>query len=193
MTLGTGVFLSALLLGLIQLFLQTRDRWRWRRILTVVAAITVLVPLGAFGIWWTSDFVSNRPKKVVNFLDVEMGMPKNDVTFLLGKPDEITKSKNWIYNKKEDRPLVVISFTADRVDRIATVGEGDAVLANIRMNDDYQTVIERLGKPEVVGRSKDNLSRTLHYPTLGVVIGVSGGKVEYLAAYDGRRNVEFAN
>lgn len=32
MTLGTGIFLSSVFLGLILLFWVTKDRWRWPRI-----------------------------------------------------------------------------------------------------------------------------------------------------------------
>lgn len=32
MTLGTGLFLSALILSLVILYSVTRDRWNWRRL-----------------------------------------------------------------------------------------------------------------------------------------------------------------
>lgn len=192
MTLGTGVFLSAVVLGLIQLYLQTGDRWRWRRIVGVIAALAVLVPIGAVGIWWASDFEKSRPHKVTKFLNIEIGMPKEDVKFLMGKPDQMD-NKLWIYFAKDYKPPVFVEFYAGKVDKIGTIGASDVVLSGVRMDDDYQSVVARLGKPTVVDRSNDNLSRTLYYPSIGVAIGMSGGKVEYLAAYGGHTNAELVD
>lgn len=49
MTLGSGVFLSSLVLGTVVLYLFTRDRWSWRRIGCVTAAGASALILAAAG------------------------------------------------------------------------------------------------------------------------------------------------
>ena len=37
MDVGTGIFLSAIFLGLIALFIGTKDRWKWKKIILILA------------------------------------------------------------------------------------------------------------------------------------------------------------
>ena len=60
MTLGSGVFLSSLVLGTVVLYLFTRDRWSWRRIGGVTAAGASALILVAAGVTSWNDARQER-------------------------------------------------------------------------------------------------------------------------------------
>lgn len=72
MPLGTGLFLSALVLSLVILYAVTKDRWNWRRIalwstigpLTAVLVISAVVYLVG---WW-----EDRPKPLESFYGIAL-------------------------------------------------------------------------------------------------------------------------
>jgi hypothetical protein len=54
MSIGTAIFLSSFVIGLVLLYGFTRDRWRWRRIIVGFVSAMVLLVGGVAGfIWWT--------------------------------------------------------------------------------------------------------------------------------------------
>lgn len=43
MTTGTGIFLGSIIIGLVMLYGQTKDRWKWPRIWKIVGLVVVLI------------------------------------------------------------------------------------------------------------------------------------------------------
>jgi len=62
MTLGLGIFLSSLFLGVIYLFVVTKDRWNWKKILFVWPLIVILVVgvIGGGG-FYIYNYCENKP------------------------------------------------------------------------------------------------------------------------------------
>lgn len=67
MELGTGIFLSTLFLGTIALFIATKDRWNWKKILlwpTLIIISTSAIIVAAYFIY---ERYQNIPSKLQNF------------------------------------------------------------------------------------------------------------------------------
>lgn len=186
MALGTGIFLAALVLALVQLFLGTRDRWPWKRITAVLAVLTIALPLTGWGVYAVNDWWSKRPVKATSFLGKQIGAKRDDVIFLIGKPNNSNDPKTWIYELTDTRPYIMVGFDRDTVSYVGSVVSRNAGLNGIMIGDTYQSVLERLGDPSVVFQSADKTRRYLNYLTFGMTIGVAFGTVQFLTAYDGK-------
>lgn len=86
MEIGAGIFLSAVLLGTVWLYVATKDRWNWKKILLWPLAIVLgLSVIGAAGIY-INDWVQDRPKKELGLWGIQLGASIADVKFAKGEP-----------------------------------------------------------------------------------------------------------
>lgn len=191
MQIGTALFLSALVLGFIHLFIRTRESWRWKRIAFVAFCAVVMLPMAIWGGITTYTWWDDRPKPINSYLGISPGAPHSDVVFLLGKPDQGDGSDLWLYNDNGQRGDTLIKFEKGRVRFIAALSGSHEPFNGVSIGDTYQSVIERLGEPEVVSRTKDETSRLLNYPTLRMGIDVTNGVVTSINVYDGIRPLRF--
>ena len=92
MELGTGVFLSAVFLGTVGLFIATKDRWNWKKIflwpLAVVAGLSLVGGLVAYAYKQYEE----RPKVLTEFNGIRLGEQFQDVAFRHGKPE---RQSSW--------------------------------------------------------------------------------------------------
>ena len=63
MSLGTGVLLGAVFVGLVLLYGQTKDRWRWRRALVGAATVIGLIVAGLVSTVWLLEQKSAREEE----------------------------------------------------------------------------------------------------------------------------------
>ena len=108
MTLGEGIFFSSFILSLVILFIATKDRWNWKKIiLWSIAVVFCLVALSSAGVIFYKYFYSKsskdrhdpyieKPYVQDSFAGVSIDMNKRDVKFLKGVPDKI-EGQTWIY------------------------------------------------------------------------------------------------
>ncbi|MDQ0997016.1 hypothetical protein QFZ34_002198 [Phyllobacterium ifriqiyense] len=82
MSLGTGVFLSVLVVSLLVLFLQTKDRWSWRKIALRSFGLVILCGIG---IWGYITYQS-RPIIQTDYLNLSLGISKEEAIYRLGEP-----------------------------------------------------------------------------------------------------------
>lgn len=90
MSLGLGIFLSSLFLGTVYLYVNTRDRWKWRRIVKWVFAGlgSIALLLGgalAYELLTTSASAANNPAVATSLGGVRLGERYSDVVFRLGE------------------------------------------------------------------------------------------------------------
>ena len=94
MTLGTGIFLAAIVMSLTALFIATKDRWNWKKILLWPLGICVA---GGLAMWGYIEY-DNRadearaiekkgPTVQSSFWDIPLGATQDDVFFKKGKPN----------------------------------------------------------------------------------------------------------
>lgn len=92
MELGTGIFLSAIFLGLVALFIATKDRWNWRKVvLWPFGVIVALLVIGGV-ITYGYELYEERPQAPAAFQGIQLGQRLTDVEFKHGKAD--TKSES---------------------------------------------------------------------------------------------------
>src|SRR5262245_39529150 len=85
MTLGTGIFLSSLFLGLILLFWITKDRWRWSRIILSLVGIIAIISGGLY-LYFNYQ---PPPTKLLEYADLKLGMRQSEVSYVKGSPPNV--------------------------------------------------------------------------------------------------------
>ncbi len=86
MELGTGIFLSALFLGTVALFLFTKDRWNWKKVSLYVFGIPVAAILICGGGYYAYYKYEQGPRPQTEFMGFSLGMSKEDVLTYKGLP-----------------------------------------------------------------------------------------------------------
>ena len=97
MTIGDGMFLSAIVLSLAALFVATKDRWNWTRIakwglvLPLAGVLMIGVGVYLYGRW------EDRPTQQTSFGDIALAASKADVKFARGEPASTNDPDRWSY------------------------------------------------------------------------------------------------
>ena len=172
MTIGSGLFLSALVLGLVILYVATKDRWKWRRLVKWVVGIPVLLAvLGGVGIWGYTAY-QDRPIAQDEFYGLKIGTPRADVRFAKGEPVSKDGSDRWTYNAGSgsagaEAAAYLVKFNEDKVRYILyTAGAAQIYhpdLHGFKLDSKYDAVLTKLGQPSNVAISKDGLERILSF------------------------------
>jgi hypothetical protein len=106
------MFLSVLLLGTVFLFIATKDRWNWKKI--ILWMLSIMVVLFAIGVGVTYLYLSLRdePKVQDSFWDITLKMSKADIKLLKGEPDKVVgeTDQRWSYYIKDDLNKVTSSY-----------------------------------------------------------------------------------
>lgn len=90
MELGTGIFLSAVFLGIVALYIATKDRWNWKKILLwPLAVVVVLSSVGGIVAYAYKKY-EERPKVQVEFNGIKLGDQFQDVVFRHGKLERLS-------------------------------------------------------------------------------------------------------
>jgi hypothetical protein len=192
-TLGTGIFLSALMLSIVFLYHATKDRWSWSKgFKRLGLLITGLAVVGG-GVWAYIHVEENGlpvaltgPKAQTEFLGVKLGATKDDVKFKFGKSDKQEGKIGglWFYTDKNSYDIGRWMIGFDENERVRVVLLTNAVtgsieLNGISLNSTVDEVHEILGDPESYTSSEDGLTRFYDYPKLNMTVGVSGGVVNH--------------
>jgi hypothetical protein len=90
MEVGTGIFLSAALLGAVALFIATKDRWNWKKILLWTGGILLVIPAIGGLATYTYMLYEDRPKLQTEFYGLKLGEKFQDVVFRHGKIERET-------------------------------------------------------------------------------------------------------
>jgi hypothetical protein len=89
MSIGSAIFLAALVFAILYLYKITRDRWNWRRIVRrtlvatgSVATVTALALTGVF----VNENLGSRPQTQTGYADLRLGMTMAEVKYVKGNP-----------------------------------------------------------------------------------------------------------
>jgi hypothetical protein len=78
MDLGTGIFLSSILISLVLLYGFTRDRWRWRKMISLALAVGLVLVTGIIAAtaivqYWDALFPTSLPRQT-QYAGIKLGM-----------------------------------------------------------------------------------------------------------------------
>lgn len=187
MELGTGIFLSAIFLGTVALFIATKDRWNWKKILLrplkVIAAFAVI----GGSITYLYQQYEDRPRKLTELWGVSLNDTANDVIFKKGEPTSRVENDLWVYRPyRTIEGDYVVYFKNDRVRSIIYFGPmyNGPYLNGVGHYDSLKELDAKLGPPSYVSRSKDELRRAYSYKEFNVVAHFEGGNMSALGIYD---------
>ena len=103
MSLGTAIFLSAVLLSIVALFIATKDRWNWKKLVGWLFGVAAAVPIVAGVGFYVYSYIAELPKAQLSFCDIPLGATESDVKFLKGAPTEVQEQDHWIYKEAKSR------------------------------------------------------------------------------------------
>lgn len=182
MTLGTGIFLAALLLSATWLYIATRDRWRWKRIVAVLVGGTLSMAASvALGIWGYTEW-QDRPYQMNELNGIRLGTTERDVRFYKGAPSSSSKDE-WIYEVRDykgDTELsYVVNFDGGTVQSVWATGQHGRVPGVFGLSSYMGTadLIQKLGEPDSMSGSKDGAVRMLYYKRFNLTFGFAADRL----------------
>jgi len=211
MSLGLGIFLSSIFLGIVFLFISTKDRWSWKKILFIwpLRIVLVVVVIGGIGsfIFIQYEKYVNKPKIYDTYLDIPLGAKIDDVLFLKGEPVSFRHAQN--YDQKQmfyrmndnyvyqviinDNNSIIISCKFSFFSTESYESQRCASLNNINLNSTVKEIKDLLGDPDTTYVSDDKLSRIYVYDKYKTFYLLTKGVVRKLGIYNPPFNIEISN
>jgi len=183
MGLGAGILLSAMVIGLVLLYGQTRDRWRWKKVFLTALVVTVTIACVA----WAYSEYENRIMAQSEFLSISLGSKVSDVRFIKGNPDMASMDGGvWIFNDSNKKAELLVLFRDTVVKAVLYIG--DCFYCNqmfgLGIGASYEKVKEKVGEPTSVSISPDQLKRLASFEKWNVVFILQENKVINFGIYD---------
>jgi hypothetical protein len=193
MSLGTSVFMSAVLLSIVVLFIATKDRWNWKKLASWLFGVAVAVPLVAVLGLYAYSYIAELPKAQLFFWDIPLGATESDVKFFKGAPTEIPDKDHWVYKEEknrssDDKLQYLVEFKEGKVRSVLVFTSSHFLYApelqGIRHGASQQQVIEKFGSPSHVSISEDDLTRILSFEQFNLVFFLRENRVVAYSMYD---------
>jgi hypothetical protein len=86
MSIGAGIALASFIVSLTALFIATKDRWNWRKLILWPVAIVVGLMLVVGGGLWFYNSRADKPLVQDTFWGIALKTTKADVRFMKGEP-----------------------------------------------------------------------------------------------------------
>ena len=202
MSIGTSIFLSSLLLGLVYLYIKTKNDWNWRKICIVIAGIAVLfIAVILIAVFWDkvfgrSDNFDARKEHsglIKSYRGVSIGDKLSDVQFKFGKLEEIKPTKKdddttiyWI----EEKFLIFVSNKSNKVDFVVALCEKGIPdkFNGIECNDTGEKLEKTFGKNLTIQcntneDSSNRFTRVYDVPKYATRYYLEKNKVESIMFY----------
>jgi len=199
MNLGLSIFLSSIFLGIIVLFIATKDRWNWKkiiiRLLVGTICVGVLAVAGNFIYEKHSDYrikhkIPDSPEVMNSFWDIPLDSTQEDIKFLKGKPSEILEDDDWVYksdkNSSYDKYVYLIRFKDGKIRFIVCITDESFLsgIQGISSNSSSENIINKFGEPTNISVSEDGLSRIYSFDKYHVFFTLKKNKVADYGVYN---------
>jgi hypothetical protein len=186
MTLGTGIFLSSIIISLVILFGITKERWNWKKIVIGLILASVGLCIVLFGAIWSYEQYHNRVTPQTEFRSLKLTNTKADVKFIKGAPDVI-KDDVWFYNySNNDGFNLIVWFEGEHIWIIQSRGSAkySSEICGISIGSGYSEVLNKFGSPSNISYSNDNLERILSYEKYNVFFQFKENEVVAIGIFD---------
>jgi hypothetical protein len=196
MTLGTGIFLSAVVISIVMLFSITKDRWSWRKgFKRIGIALLVLICVGVaiYFAWAPIQAFVDRPKPFQELGGVKVGASQDDVKFLKGLPDAactISTLKDWslwayrLTTAEDKSPTwLIVTFMGAHGAWSIYIRSDDAefnqapVLEHVDKFETVESINKRFGPATEIRPSDDGLSREYAFRRYNLRVAFTQGHV----------------
>jgi hypothetical protein len=187
MSVGTGIFFSALFLGIVALYIATKDRWSWKKLLLWPSVALLTLGAATGGGFYVYHTWQDRPKVQQEFWGVRLRASMADLKFAKGAPTKQLDADTWIYDAgPTDRGFYVVRFKNGKVRFVMYDGRSfyAPTVQGINGYSSAEQITEKFGAPSYVSRSKDKLKRTLSYDAFNVAFSVERNEIRALGIYD---------
>lgn len=199
MTVGTGLFLSAIFLGLIALFIATKDRWKWKKIIFWSLGVVGLLVVSLLGLIAYENRPS-PPEKLADFWELTLGMTPNEVRFRKGEPTSVRNEGpdaewHFAYDEGYTNYFYRVGFNNGKVRYVFFLGPSykSPSVGGVNIGNSQEELFEALGKPSAISNSNDSLRRLAHFDSYHLVVNLELNRVVGFGIYnpaDG--NLKFA-
>lgn len=184
MELGTGVFLSAIFLGMVALFIATKDRWNWKKIFLWPLGIVVgLSVIGGLAIYIYQQYEA-RPQRQTELWGIALKASPEAIKFAKGEPTAVDEDL-WWFSLGNDYGYVVL-FKNGKVRAVAYDGPGylAPTVSGVSPYSSLKELEEKLGPASFVSRSKDQLQRWYSFEKFNVIARLEKGEIRAIGIYD---------
>jgi len=193
MNLSLSILLSSIILGLVVLYVNTKDRWKWAKILKLVIAIPLSLALIAVAGVFLYTKISDRPRKQTEFWQISLSDTKEDVLFKKGKPIEEESDNLWSYIIEVgmyivgfyDGKVIEIAYTdiSNKSNPFAEFLPGPTI-QGIGFNESSDAVTRKFGSPASIVESKKGLARMYYFPQYNVWFTLEKDSVRVYGIYN---------
>lgn len=167
MTVGDGIFGAALIIGLVVLYLGTKDRWRWKRtvgwLMAAILSASLVISLWAGWEKWNDS----RPKVATEMWGISLGAKQSDVLFAKGEPTTRVSDERWEYVAASGNSeyAVIVAFDGGQVTEVLSLGDRLYMPTpdGVSGYESIQQLLARYGEPQETGVSDDGLVRTYRF------------------------------
>lgn len=207
MGIGFSIFLFSLFLGLIILFIATKDRWNWKKIIfrpsILILSLSLLATIGII----SYIKISNLPKEISTFWGISLGSTKEDVKLVKGEPSkQLSWPGYWLYVfedkiDKRDNYLYRIDFKDDKVVSVLYMHYGyyfsdsdscwsfwwittPRSLQGIQIGDNLEKITKKFGKPSHISVSGNKLERIYSFSKYKLFFELKKNYVYAFGIYD---------
>ena len=169
MDTGTGLFCGLVILGIIYLYTQTKDRWNWKKIVfSIIGILLLLIGIFLASLWWPKQLTpiaeTDKPKLITSYDGISLGDTLADVEFKKGKVktyEELAREKRisdsdelYLIDKtfgfytdiKGNTVTGIVKTCSDATNNLIT----GININGIYCGDSGETIIERFGKDVAV-------------------------------------------
>jgi hypothetical protein len=191
MELGTGIFLSSLVLSIVLLYGFTKDRVRWGRFFKYAGIALAVLIIPIFSTFWILEAWRQRRQPLAEISGISLGDRDQDLLFRIGEPEYTCRSTDGknvkrIFRQDESgRALFVISDADKIVQRLQIKGDRFDRAKNARVTewDDETSLIEKWGTPDEMFTSGDFL-RHYVYKRYNLIIELFKNRVQSVTIFN---------
>ena len=196
MTLGTGVFLSAIFLGIVALLIGTKEKWTWKGLflypLLVIVVLGSVITAAIYG-YGQGYYGPNKIGKEMEYAGIRLRSTKSDVLFAKGKPIKEEAPDDMgevVFTYGDSDFLIWVWFGKDGlvsgVSAACNPGSNHKLpsLKNISNRSDLSSIQGRLGKADFVKDIDGGVSRVYGFPRYNLRVAYCGGEMELLGIRD---------
>jgi hypothetical protein len=199
MTIGTGIFLSTLLViaAVAVRMISLHRKWKLvGRVAAVLLAVCIVLG-GIVYLWQYIRSLPPAPSEATELAKVRLGMTPTDVTLMLGEPDE--KTEPTIQNGEVrfqfnyTSPEVHVTFYGtDKYHAMVSIvcaSDPSTKLLGFDSSSTEDLIIRRLGKPSTVSIARNGLSKIDSYSKWKAAFVLSKATVVQMCATSSGRVV----